>query len=275
MKLNLIPQTVNKQLKARNAWVVGILLVVSSIAGAAAMIVISSQNLKVAQDDAEKWKQPAEDAFRMSGQADTIIANASEYVRNIGLAKAVIAHNDVYPRLYEDLKPYIPPFYRVSSITPTPVSATEAQITITGTLSSYRQYADLVLALARWNEVTTVGRAGFIKDDPFVPGLSPEDQTGRPHKQSEGTVPDDELQRLAYFQAQASTGQSGFLNVGNFGSGDLTTTRGARPGDSLVTVVLTVNRNLQVPDMATTLRSGGGAAAGVAAPALPSAGAED
>ena len=91
-----------------------------------------------------------------------------------------------------------------------------------------------------------------------VPGLSPEDQVGKPKRPNDPVIPDDPLQRLAYYQAQAST--QTYTGTGNFGSPD-TALRLAGPDSSLFEVTLTMDANLQAPDVATTLKSGGGAAA--------------
>jgi hypothetical protein len=128
---------------------------------------------------------------------------------------------------------------------------------MTGVLSSYQQYADLMLALMRVQGATSVSRSGYILIDPIVPNLTPEDQIGRPRPENAAPIPDNPLQRLEYFQSQGST--TGFAGAGNFGTGnDLT--RGAMPRDSIVTVTLVVaGHDLRVPDARATLSASGGA----------------
>jgi len=137
-------------------------------------------------------------------------------------------------------------------------------VVIQGTISNYQQYADLMLALLRNPMITAVSRTGYVSDEQFVPALVPTDQRGKPRRPGETPIPDDPLERLAYFQSQ--TQPSGYEGVGNFGSGN-DSVRTAKPGDSLISVTMTVKANMQVPNPRATLTAGGGGAGGATLPA--------
>jgi len=271
MKLNLLPTTVSKGKQAKSGIVFSAII---AIAGAIVAIYVStssSQALAKAKTDYDASVGPAQEAYNKSIEADAIL-NAETSVgliRNASLAEAMIKHNDVYPQLYDSLLPYIPSFYRVNSIFATPSGAGTSTITLVGTIKTYQQYADLMLAFSRYPGLTSIGRAGYQKDDEFVPNLTPTDQIGIPHKPSEAPVPEDKFARLSYFESQVQP--QGYSGVQNFGSGT-DNTRGAMPEYSLVTVTLNVNKDLRVPLPRETLSAAGGgasAAAGGGAPGIP------
>jgi len=257
MKLNLLPTTVSKGKQAKSGIVLSVLI---ALAGAGIAIFVSTssgQAVQAAKADYDQSVGPAQAAYEKSIEADAILNAPSSValIRDARLAEEMIKHNDVYPALYDSVKPYIPSFYRVNSMFATPTGAGSATITLVGTLKTYEQYADLMLAFSRYPGLVSIGRAGFQKDDDFVPNLTPDDQIGTPHKQSEGPVPEDKFARLTYFESQVQP--QGYTGVGNFGSGT-DSTRGAMPEYSLVTVTLTVSKDLQVALPRTTLSSGGG-----------------
>jgi len=188
----------------------------AGIGGAVAMVLISGSQLKEVKDQVNEQRPKADEAYQISAQADTIIAKAEGVIRNTKLATAMLSHNSVYPELYERLMRTNPPFFRWTSIQATPQDESTSQVVIQGTISNYQQYADLMLALLRNPMITAVSRSGYVSDDRFVPALVPTDQVGKPHKPGETPIPDDPLERLAYFQAQ--TQPSGYQGVGGFGS---------------------------------------------------------
>ena len=269
MKLNLLPTTVSKQRQSKTAWVFFVLILVVAILASAGMTFYANSQLAEAKAAADELKQKAVNAYALSQQADEIIAKAAPIIRNASLADAIQAHSAVYPRLYDEAKQYIPPFFRITQMTATPSGAGTATLTLVGTLKTYQEYTNLVLALNRWKKVTSVGRNGFNLDNESVPALQVSDQTGRAHKASDGVVPDDGLERLAYFQTKAQATPAGYNGQGAFGAAP-DQTRGAMPGDSLVTITLSIKENLQVPDIAATLRSGGGATPAAAGAATTS-----
>jgi len=260
MKLNLLPTTVSKGKQAKSGIIFSVLI---AIVGAIVAIYVSTSSAKALADAKQRYEDsvnPAQQAYDTSTKADAILNAPSSValIRDAKLAEAMIKHNDVYPYLYDSLKPYIPSFYRVNSIFATPASKTSATITLVGTIKTYQQYADLMLAFSRYPGLVSIGRAGYQLNDAIVPNLSPEDQSGTPHRPSDGPVPDDKLARLTYFESQVQP--QGYTGIGNFGSGT-DSTRGAMPDYSLVTVTLTVDKDLSVPLPKDTLSGGGASSA--------------
>jgi hypothetical protein len=259
MKLNLLPTTVSKGKQAQSAVFFSALIAVAGLLLGGYLNVSSTKALDTAREDQQASIGPANDAFTKSGEADTIMGTpqAVAVIRDAMLAKAMVDHNDVYPKLYESLKPYIPAFFRINSLSATSAGDT-ANVTVVGTLDTYQQYADLMLAFSRNPAVISISRSGFQSRDEYVPNIDTVDSVGRPRKDTDGPIPDDKLERLAYFQA--SVQQEGYTGEGNFGTGT-DSTRGAMPTASLVTVQMTVKANLQVPDPRLTLTAGAGGAA--------------
>ena len=261
MKLNLLPTTEKKSRQGKTAILVGALIVLGSIAGYAALTFIPAKALNDAKKEISDLPQQVADADATAKSADVVIAKASDVIKNAQLAKAMIDHNDVYPKLYDDLKRYIPPYYRIQSMQATALGENQSQVTLVGTLSGYQRYADLMLALMRFKDAQTITRSGYNLDAPIVPALTPEDQAGKMRRPDQTPIPDDGLERLAYFQSQAAAAPSGYLATGGYGSGT-TDVKGPLPTASVVTIQMTVARDLRVPLAAETLRAGGGAAPG-------------
>jgi hypothetical protein len=272
MKLNLLPATVSRGRATRTAWIITIVFALLSILASAAMMIKSGNDLKRAES-AYNDAQPAYNAaVDMSGQVETMMAlpQVQALSRNVDLAHAMINHNDDYPVLYHSMLQYVPPFYRVTSLSASPMSDSQASVNIVGTLGSFQQYADLMLALMRNPNAVSVTRSGYVDSSQFVPNLVESDQTGRPRLPNQSPIPDDPLQRLAFFES--SSQPAGYSGAGNFGTGT-DATRGAMPGQSLVSVQIVVNAKLQTPNPRQTLSSGGGAAApsgGMPGPGGPS-----
>ncbi|MDX2064651.1 MAG: hypothetical protein SFX74_02795 [Fimbriimonadaceae bacterium] len=265
MKLNLLPTTVSAGNKARAAWIGSIVLAIVGIAAGVGLTVVSQQQLRDAKAREADLRPQADAVVSLANQADEVIAKAADIVRNSNLAKEIIDHNDKYTTLYDKILPRIPAFYRVTSISATPTSATTATVTIDGVMDTYQQYADLMIAMLRIEGVQTVSRSGYVNRAYVVPGLTEVDQYGRPRPNtSQEPIPDNELQRLAYYERQAAT--QGFDGVGGFGDPN-TQLRGAGPNSSAVRVVLNIEAPLQVPDIRGALSSSGGGAAAGAAPA--------
>ena len=268
MKLNLVPQTVSKGRQTRGFLVVGILCVVASIVLAALMTTTASKQLADSQGKVNDAKPDYLDALATVAQADSTIAEAQGEIRDANLAQGMIVHNDAYPDLYDSLMPFIPSFFRVSSMSAQSTSGT-CTVTLIGTLRSYQQYGDLILALMRWYDpkdpkktplVTGISRSGYDYERPIVPGLTPQDPVGTIRKPGAAPIPKDQLERLAYFQNQ-SFQDPGYQGYGSFGSGT-TDVRGAAPGESEITIVMTVNKDIQTPSVEDTLNGAGTGAAG-------------
>lgn len=267
MKLNLLPTTVRKGAKSRTAVVVSTLMFLGGIGASVFLVTSSSAALLAAKQAVADERPKADQAVAVANQADTVIATAAGVVRNTELAKAMIAHNDKYPSLYDSVLKYVPSFYRITSISAAAGGEGTSTITLTGTLDSYQQYADLMFALLRFPGAQSISRQGFVGRAKEVPAITVSDQVGRPRLPNELPIPDDPVERLTYFESNA-TGDEGYTGTGNFGTGN-TDTRFAGPDSSLVTVTLVVNRDLRVPDVRGTLAGAGGGATSSAASASP------
>jgi hypothetical protein len=273
MKLNLLPATVTKGRASRTAWIASVLIIFVGIGLSLAMTIMSAKALSDAKQAYEESIPAAQRAYETSQKADQLMNNpgVANLAKNVALAQAMIAHNDRYPDLYDSLRRYIPPFYRITSIAAAPMGEGQASVTLQGTLDSYQQYADLMLALMMNREAVSVARSGFQTNDPFVPQLTSIDQTGTPRKPGESPIPDDPLQRLEFFQANPGPSAEQYTGIGNYGD-PRPVTRFAMPGASLVTVQLILNHDLQVPNPRATLGSGGGGGGGIPGGGGPPAG---
>lgn len=266
MKLNLLPTYVSKEKSAKAAWFLAVVIAGASIAGAVFLSSTSKAELDKAKDEAQQYVATAQEAVRISREADTIIAQARQIIVNIDLANAMMKHSAVYPNLYDDIRNYVPTFFRVTSMSATPVGPTQCTISMTGVVHTNQEYADLMLALLRIPGAAAVSRDGYQITDKFVPSLNEEDQTGMPIGPGESNIPDDPMRRLDYFMSQASP--QGFQGVGNFGTDELV--RGAMPNWSQVTVSVVLNdRSIQAPDHRATLTA---ARTGVPAPGTQAGG---
>ena len=169
----------------------------------------------------------------------------------------MIDHNGTYPALYDEVKKYIPSFYRVNSMSAQSNGAGQATVTLVGVLQTDQQYADLMLALLRWNKVTSISRGGFVPTNMYVPALTPDDQIGKPIHPGDAPIPDDPYKRQDYYLAKG--GVTGYLGQNNYGTGEQGSV-GPKPGASEVTVTMVIKDNLQTPDPRATLAAGGAAA---------------
>lgn len=259
MKLNLLPTHVSKEKATRGALFVGILLLLASLGGSGFLIFKANGDLSDAQNGIGEARGKAQKAKDTADYADTVMQQSTVLLRNTALAKAMLAHNAVYPKLYDEVKTYIPSFYRVSSMSAQSSGDNQTTVTLVGYLDTYQQYADLMLALLRMPGVESVSRAGFNNDMAYVPAPTPDDQQGKPHKPGEAPIPDDPLKRLDYFMAKGS--RTGFVGANGYGSGQ-PGLRGAMPNSSQVTVTLVVSRDTRTPDPKATLSASGAAPAG-------------
>lgn len=266
MKLNLLPTHVGKERQGKVAVVGAVLIVLAAAALTAYMIMIPAGRLESLDSAIAEERRVYNILVTESAKADSTIADAKMLITNMMLADAMLKHSTVYPDLYDDIRRYVPSFFRTISMTAQPASADTSVVTITGVLKTYQQYADLMLALLKNPSVVSVTRAGFQQFDPRVPALTPVDQKGKPIKPGEAPIPDDPLERLDYFIAQGRT--TGFTGTGGFGTDDLGP-RGAMPEWSVITLTLVVRKNLQTPDPRATLASQGGGAPATGAGGAP------
>jgi hypothetical protein len=258
MKLNLLPATVSRGRQSKTAVVGAVIIALLGVGAGLALTVTAGNQLTDAHKAYDDSKGPADTAFATSQQADALMADAKviNLMKNVSLGQAMIAHNDAYPTLYNGLKPYIPSFFRVTSMAASPVSDTQTAVTLVGTIDTYQQYADLMLALMQHPKAVSVSRSGYQADEKYVPAITEVDQNGRPRAPGQTPVPDDPLQRLAFFEAQGRP-STGFTGVGNFGVA-APVTRLNMPGESLITVQLLLDENVLTPNPRATLGTGGG-----------------
>lgn len=265
MKLNLLPQSVSKAGAARGALIAAVVLALAGIAIGAGLVAISAGAKAVAKNDATDKQKLAADAKATADQADAQIAAATTITRNQKLAEAMNEHNRKYVELYRDILRYVPAYYRVTSLSAVPQGENLTTVTVSGYLDSYRQYADLSIALWKIPDAVSVSRAGYEIDSAAVPALTEADQLGAPIKPGESPLPSDPLERMEALQARAASEPEGFLNQGGFGTLD-DTNRGAMPGFSQVTMTVNIARDMRTPDPRATITAGATAGGNSPAP---------
>jgi hypothetical protein len=271
VKLNLLPKIVDTTGRAKRAFFGGLLVLIASIVGAYMMQSISAKRLDTAKESEQKAQPMYDKAVATAGEADTMMSKPAvrQLVVNTALAKAMKGANRLYPDLYDYVRPYIPGFFRITTLSASPIDASTCTVNMTGTVKNAQQYADLMLALLRIPGATGVTRGGFQAEDVVVPSLTLVDQKGKPRLESKAPIPDDPLERLAYFQNETSP--TGYLNAGNFGDTNDAVIKGARPGESLINVSVTIPKGIQTPNPQATIKGLAGGAATTPAPVTPAA----
>jgi hypothetical protein len=227
MKLNLLPTYVSKGKQAAVAWIAFALIVVVSVLATLGMMRESTKMVENQKARVKEREPYVAKAVRLSEIAGEVLNNAQGVILNSMLAESMLKHNAAYPDFYDGAKPYIPSFYRITSMTAAPLDADNATLTLTGVIQTQGQYRDLMLALNKIPEVRAVARTGYDIVEQYVPKLVEIDQTGRPIARSDSNIPDDPLARLDYLMAKG--GISGFSGAGGFGVCNL-------PGRTTVTV---------------------------------------
>lgn len=255
MKLNLLPTYVGKGRQVFVAFFFGIVLTLVCSAISFQMIHSSKTQLDKVKEQAGEYEKPVADAVAYAAAADNVAKPLGEVIRDTSLAKAMMAHNDHYPKFYNSIFQYIPSFYRITSMTALPIDAAHVNLTLTGVIKTKQQYADLELAMLRIPNSGPVIRSGFTPTAPFLPNVTLADQNPGIQQPNEPVLPKDPLQRLN--SLIASGGVHPFKPSGNFGSG----TRGERdamPDYQVVTMNVTLPGDLQTPDPHGTLTVTGG-----------------
>lgn len=252
MKLNLLPTYVSKEKQGRFAFVLSALIAIGALALMIFMTRTSREALDAEKKRIAEARPNAQLAVATSKRADAVIAENRGLILNINLAEAMNKHNTVYPDLFDEVRKYIPDFYRISSMAAVPNGAESCTVTMTGYLTTFQEYADLMIALLRIPGATAVSRSGFQFNEPGVPGLIPEDQQGRVIKPGEPRIPDDPHDRLDQQIANAQV--TSFQNAGGFGTSETPIVRGAMPTQSTVTVAVVIaGKNIQTPNPRQTL----------------------
>lgn len=263
MKLNLLPTSVAKASTAKGMWFVAAAVAALGILAGVGLAVSSKAALAQAETDAKAKMQAAANAKTTADAAETQIAAAAVINKNQKLSEAMIDHNRKYVDLYAKVLRHVPAYYRLDTISATPGGENSTTVTLNGYIQSFRQYADLSIALWKIPDVVSVNRAGYQINDPVVPALTEADQRGQAVLPGEDPLPSDPLEYLDAKIARASAAQRGYLNTGNFGAAD-TLARSAMPGYSQVTMTVVLAEDVRTPDPRATISTGG--AGGTAAP---------
>lgn len=271
MKLNLLPTYVSRGKRTAVAVVLSVVIALAGIGAAAVMMTSSQRDLKEAKDRVALLDPQAAEVSNRAKQAETIIQQAALYNLNIGLAEAMQKHNDVYPQLYEEVKRYIPGFFRITSLTATPNGAETCTVTMNGFVESYRRWVDLMFAMLRIPGARNVSRSGYTLRSKYVPGINAQDTVGRSIFQGQPRLPDDPVDRIDVLIAQArGSGQDPI--VGGFGASPNAAgavTRGAMPTWTPVTVAVVLPKNLLTPNPRDTLATAAAVAQQAASASAP------
>lgn len=262
MKLNLIPP---KQKKEGGSWgiPVGVLLLVVGVLVALYLIGSSTAAENAARAKVEARQPEAQRVVTFANSAEQTIQLATPFTINYQLAQEMNKATLAYPDLFDDIRPYIPSFFRVTSISAAPFEGQPdqfAEVRITGVIASFQQYTNLLLALLQYPNAVSVIPSTYASPAPFRPNVTEDRQNpqmGWPGARSlEGVQ--DPLQRLEIIQFNQSLAPAAprltysFINVGNFGT-DNPGPKGPMPGYSEVTIQLYVMADLRVPDPRATL----------------------
>lgn len=255
MKLNLLPSKVSTESSRLPAILTGVALAVFGILAMLAMIMISNKNLSDAKRDAVSQQQAAANAVATAQAAETQMAAAATIIRNQRLAEAMLVHNYKYVDLYNDVLDHVPSYYRLISIQAVP-SGPMTTVTLTGQLQTYAQYADLAIAMWKIPDAVQVVRSGYEMDEMTVPTLTEQDQSGMPRRPGQEPLPPyrDISERIDALVQRAADAPRGFQDSEGFGTGPVAgEPRGPLAGYSTVTMTISLNRNMQVPNPRATV----------------------
>jgi hypothetical protein len=177
MKLNLVPKTVAKGVAARNALIISILLVVLNLFLALFSHLSHTARLQEWKSAYDQKQVEAQKVVETSKKADEVIRDATIILTNTALVNEIRRANTAYPDLYDEIREYIPSFFRVRRMEAVSSGPGTATVTITGYLKTFEQYSDIMIALLRYPKAIGVGRAGFNpvppdQEGPF--GYSPD-----------------------------------------------------------------------------------------------------
>src|SRR5258707_11822580 len=138
MKLNLLPTYVGKGRLVFLAFFVGIALTLVCSAVSFQMIHTSKAQLDKAKEQAGEYEKPVNDAVAYAAAADNVVKPLGEIIRDTNLAVKMNEHNDHFPKFYNTIFPYIPSFYRITSMQALPVSGDHVTLTLTGVIKTHQ-----------------------------------------------------------------------------------------------------------------------------------------
>ncbi len=161
MKLNLIPKTAAKGAASKTIFVVALAAVLVSLVAAFMYNQSLQMTLQSWKDDTAQMKVSADEVVRATKEADEIVAKAQIVLTNKALYDQIVASNTAYPDAYDEVKEYIPSFFRVRTFNAQSTGERTSVMTISGYLRSFQQYSDVMIALLRCPSVVQIGRNGF------------------------------------------------------------------------------------------------------------------
>lgn len=136
-------------------------LVLATLVGTLFYSMSVSKTLTNYKDEVAAKEVLAKEVVDTAASADTILAGSKIVLTNSELVKQIDNSNGKYPRLYNTLKSYIPPFVRVRSISAASAGPEQSVVTIQGYLKTFQQYSDVMISLLRFPGCAAVGRSGF------------------------------------------------------------------------------------------------------------------
>jgi hypothetical protein len=161
MKLNLIPKTAAKGAASKTMFIVALAAVIFSLVAAFMYNQSLQTTLQSWKDDTAQMKVSADEVVRATKEADEIVAKAQIVLTNKALYDQIVASNTAYPDTYDEVKEYIPSFFRVRTFSAQSTGERTSTMTISGYLRSFQQYSDVMIALLRCPSVVQIGRNGF------------------------------------------------------------------------------------------------------------------
>jgi len=169
MRLNLLPKATRTRAAGMPVFFLMLVLVLLNFAAAWVLKTNTSNELAALKEEQTLKEQEADKVRRTAAQADEIIAGAKIVLTNTALVGQIESANVAYPDLYDELKQYIPAFFRIRSLTASSSgqNGENATVVIQGYLRTFQQYSDMMIALLRFPGAVSVGRSGF---GPVAPG---------------------------------------------------------------------------------------------------------
>lgn len=161
MKLNLIPKTAARGAASKTMFTVMLIAVIASFVLAFLYNRSLQATLQSWKDDTAAMLPSAQEVVRASKEADEIVAKARIVLTNTALYNEIETRNNAYPDLYDEIKQYIPSFFRVNSMQASSNGEAGSTMVINGTLRTFQQYSDVMIALLRCPLVVAIGRAGY------------------------------------------------------------------------------------------------------------------
>ncbi len=143
-----------------------LLLVLLNFAAAWVLKTNTSNELAALKEEQTLKEQEADKVRRTAAQADEIISSAKIVLTNTALVGQIESANIAYPDLYDEVREYVPSFFRIRSLAASS-GGENATVVIQGYLRTFQQYSDMMIALLRFPGAVSVGRSGF---GPVAPG---------------------------------------------------------------------------------------------------------